>query len=67
MDLTEITNIITSVGFPIVMCLMLFKYLQDESDKHETEVKSLNETINSNTQVLTELVTLIKTMNGKSE
>ena len=58
----EYVQIISTVGFPIFMCLFLFKYMNDEKEKHREEVDKLTETINSNTQVLTELCTLIKTL-----
>lgn len=60
MDLTTISQIITSVGFPIVMCLLLYKYMTEQNTKHEEEISKLTETINANTQILTELSTLIK-------
>jgi len=61
MDISEISTLITSVGFPIVMCLMLFSYMTKLNEQHETEMNTLKDTINANTQVLTELSTLIKT------
>lgn len=62
MDLTTISQIITSVGFPIVMCLLLYKYMIEQNEKHEQEIDKLNTTINANTQILTELSTLIKNL-----
>ena len=61
-DLSGIVQIISTVGFPIVMCLILMKYMTDENSKHESEVSHLTDTIDSNTKVLTELCTLIKTL-----
>lgn len=59
MDITDITNLISSVGFPIVMCIVLFKYMEKNDDKREEEAKELREVINNNTLVLTELVSKI--------
>lgn len=62
MEITQIIEIVSSVGFPIVMCLILIHYMKQENEKHDNEVKHLTDTINSNTKVLAELCTLIKTL-----
>ena len=61
-DLQGIVQIISTVGFPIVMCLILMKYMTKSDEKHESEVNHLTDTIDANTKVLTELCTLIKTL-----
>ena len=61
-DISGIVQIISTVGFPIVMCLILMKYMTDANSKHESEVNHLTDTIDANTKVLTELCTLIKTL-----
>lgn len=60
--MNEIVTVISSVGFPIVMCLILVKYMAQENAKHESEINALRDTLEANTKVLTELCTLIKTM-----
>jgi len=67
MDLTTIGQIISSVGFPIVMCLLLYTYMKEQNEKHENEINKLTETINANTQILTELSTLIKMIADKED
>lgn len=62
MEVTQIIEIVSSVGFPIVMCIILLSYMKQENEKHDNEVKNLTDTINANTKVLTELCTLIKTL-----
>ena len=62
MDTAQVIELISSVGFPIVMCLILLHYMKQETAKHDNEVKHLTDTINANTKVLTELCTLIKTL-----
>lgn len=59
----NIVDIVGSIGFPIVMCLILFHYIEKQSEKHDKEIHDLSETINNNTKILTELTTLIKTLN----
>lgn len=58
----SITALITSVGFPIVMCLIMFKYMQEESQNHKSEVDSLKESLKENTVVLADLKSMIQTL-----
>lgn len=62
MEAQEITNIISNVGFPIAVCLVMFYYMNKQSEKHKQEIDKLSETLQGNTKVLTELCTLIKTL-----
>lgn len=62
MDISQIIELISGVGFPVAVCIALFYFLNKSNEKHQQEIKQLTETINSNTQVLTELSTLIKTL-----
>lgn len=59
MSVVDITNLISSVGFPIIMCIVLFKYMESNDDKREIEAKELRDAINKNTVALTELVAKI--------
>lgn len=43
MDINGITTLITSMGFPIVMCGAMSWYVKYISDKHSDEVQRLNE------------------------
>lgn len=62
MDIQTVTDLISNLGFPVAMCGALFYYMIKQNEKHEKEVEKLSETLNANTQVLTELTTLIKTL-----
>lgn len=55
MDMNVIIQAITSVGFPIVMCLMLMWYVREISTKHKEESDKFAEALNSNTLVLQKL------------
>ena len=57
-----ITTLISNVGFPIAVCITLFYYMEKQNERHQQEVNKLNETVQSNTKVLSELCTLIKTL-----
>lgn len=45
-NMDNIINIISSVGFPIAMCLLLFWYMQKEAENHKEETASLKDAIN---------------------
>ena len=65
-------QLISTLGFPIVMCLVMFKYMQEESKNHKQEVDSLKESLKENTIVLADLKSMIQTLvqyltDGKNE
>lgn len=55
MDGTSLVTLIGSLGFPIVMCLIMFKYLMDESENHKNETNLLKDTIQKNTEAIIKL------------
>jgi len=55
----NIVSIISSVGFPIAMCLLLFWYMQKESENHKAETQSLKDAINKLELAITTLVNKI--------
>ena len=59
MDTQAITALIGSVGFPIVMCLIMVKVMMQMEESHKTEIGSLKESLNNNTNVLTKLETML--------
>lgn len=62
MDTNGIISLISNVGFPIAACVALFFYMEKQNERHQNETDKLNETVQSNTKVLAELCTLIKTL-----
>ena len=62
MDVNEIISLISNVGFPVAVCVALFFYMEKQNERHQNETDKLNGTVQSNTKVLTELCTLIKTL-----
>lgn len=62
MEVNEIVSIVSNVGFPVAVCIALFFYMEKQNERHQHETDKLNETVQSNTKVLTELCTLIKTI-----
>ena len=51
----EIAQAISSVGFPIVMCIYMVKSTKELNEAHKSEVNELKEAINNNTLAITEL------------
>lgn len=62
MDIDSVTQLVSNVGFPAAVCIALFFYMEKQNERHQQETDKLNETVQSNTKVLTELCTLIKTL-----
>lgn len=56
MDVQAITNIITTVGFPIAVCLLCFWYINKMQEQHKEETDKLAEALNNNTLVMQQLV-----------
>ena len=65
MDANTIIQIVSSLGFPIVMCGALFWYMVKQREVHKEETDHLKDTINENTKVLSELTTLIKILTNE--
>ena len=55
MDITVILQAITTVGFPIVMCLVLMWYVMKSNESHKEETKAFTDALNRNTLVLQKL------------
>lgn len=55
MDLNEVISSISTVGFPIVMCLIMFFQLEKQNERHKEEMDKISEAINNNTVALTQL------------
>lgn len=56
MDFASLIAAVGSVGFPIVMCLVLFVYNQKTDQMHDDEIKALTQAIAENTKELTRLI-----------
>lgn len=59
--MNDITNVISSVGFPIAMSLLLFWYLQKESEAHREETNGLKDAI---TKLEIAITTLVNRLEG---
>lgn len=59
-DINVIIQAVSTVGFPIVMCGIMFWFLWKEQENHKAEMLSLKEVIAENNAVLVGLKQLIE-------
>ena len=64
MDLNTVQTLITTVGFPICVCLICFWYIKNLTQEHKEEVSKLTEALNNNTLVMQQLVDKLDKENG---
>ena len=57
--LTAAMQLIGSLGFPIVMCILLYNHLGKEQDAHKEEISQLRECINDLKLTLVSIRTVI--------
>lgn len=55
MDVTALTQLIGSLGFPIAMCLYLLYHMNKVEELHKEEMNNVTEALNNNTLALTQL------------
>ena len=55
-----ITQVISTVGFPIAMSLIMFYFLHREQENHKEEMKELRDVIAQNNEVLVGLKQLLE-------
>lgn len=56
MDMTTVSQLIGSLGFPVVACVALYMQLNKSNENHAKEMDKLNESLNNNTLAITKLV-----------
>lgn len=56
----SIASLISSIGFPIVMCLLMFKYTTDLNETHREETNALKDAINELKVAITTLTERLK-------
>lgn len=62
MDTATITSLIGSLGFPIVMCLILVFRMDKQDEQHKIEMDKITEALTNNTVALTNLTSKIDGM-----
>lgn len=55
MELTTILQLISTVGFPIAMCIYLLFYIKSFDEKYCEQLTNMSKAIENNTLVITKL------------
>lgn len=55
MDFATIGQLIGSIGFPCVVCLILINLMEKQNDTHKEEMTKITESLNNNTNALIQL------------
>ena len=63
----DLANIISSLGYPIVMSLLLLYMMYDNEKKYDETIEGLRKTIENNTLTLTRLCDKLETGSEKDE
>ena len=64
MDGQVIINAISTVGFPIVMCIILLYIVEKQNEEHKEEMAKITESLNNNTLVIQHLIDTLSNVNG---
>ena len=56
MDFSGVAQVISTLGFPIAVCLICFWYINKREEQHREEVNKLSEAVHNNTLVMQKLV-----------
>lgn len=59
MDVQAIMSAISTVGFPIVMCLILLYLMNTQSEQHKEEMNKITEALNNNTLAVQHLTDML--------
>lgn len=55
LDVSTILQAVSTIGFPIVMCLVLIWYIRELTESHKSETAQFTEALNNNTLALQKL------------
>lgn len=55
MDTASVISVVSQVGFPIAMCLVMAWYIKYTNDQHKDEISKITEALNNNTLAVQKL------------
>ena len=67
MGVNDVVTIISTVGFPIAACVVLFWQIDEMRKSHKEEMDGVKEALNNNTLVVQKLVDKLSDIVGKEE
>ena len=62
MDISAIAQLISTIGFPIAMCIYLLFYIKSFDEKYCEKLDSMAKAIENNTLVIAKLMAVINDM-----
>ena len=60
MNGSDVLNAVSTVGFPIVMCLLLLYVLYQQNEEHKEEMTKMNESLANNTIAIQRLTDILE-------
>ena len=57
---SDVINAVSTVGFPIVMCLLLLYVLYKQNEEHKEEMNKMNESLANNTIAIQRLTDILE-------
>jgi len=63
----DIVNAIATVGFPIVMCVLLLYTNNEEGKRHQEEMNELRKTVENNTLAIVQLMDKLERWTNNGE
>ena len=60
MNSSDVLNAVSTVGFPIVMCLLLLYVLYKQNEEHKEEMNKMNESLANNTLAIQRLTDILE-------
>ena len=65
MDMATIAQLISTIGFPIVMCVYLLFYIKSFDEKYCEQLSNMAKAIENNTLAITKLMSMIDDLESK--
>lgn len=65
--MTEITGLISNVGFPIVCVIFLFKFITEQQEKNYKREEKLIEQMDKFNTSLTEITTILRDLDNNNK
>ena len=59
MDITTLSQLIGSLGFPIVACFYMARMQERQNEQHSKEVEELRKSVDNNTKAMIKICTKI--------
>ena len=60
MNASDVLNAVSTVGFPIVMCLLLLYVIYKQNEEHKEEMNKMNESLANNTLAIQRLTDILE-------